>query len=191
MAPISCQPQCVKGIYSRSHNALNNELYIITRVQTGWVIHWVSVRSLFFLFFGCWYHIRCKILCVLSCVMINFLRVHLSGILVFIIPTATKLGGVYWIDPVCLFIHPPAHTPAHPTRPLTFCVHPVPSTVPDGFFPYLVQIINSMRECVAFEDPWPWPISSKSFSLDLENRVRSVASTVLDEFVFIFGTNDN
>ena len=29
---------------------------------------------------------------------------------------------------------------------------------------------------------WPWPISSRSFGLDLENRVRSVASTVLDRF---------
>ena len=29
---------------------------------------------------------------------------------------------------------------------------------------------------------WPWPISSRSFGLDLENRVRSVAFTVLDGF---------
>ena len=29
---------------------------------------------------------------------------------------------------------------------------------------------------------WPWPISSMSSDLDLENRVRSVASTVLDGF---------
>ena len=29
---------------------------------------------------------------------------------------------------------------------------------------------------------WPWPISSRSFGLDLENRVRSVVSTVLDGF---------
>ena len=41
-------------------------------------------------------------------------------------------------------------------------------------------MINSMRGCVACDDPWPWPISSRSFGLDLENRVRSVASTVLD-----------
>ena len=58
----------------------------------------------------------------------------------------------------------------------------VASTVLDGFFPYLVQMINSMRGCVACDDPWPWPISSRSFGLDLENRVRSVASTVLDGF---------
>ena len=56
------------------------------------------------------------------------------------------------------------------------------STVLDGFFPYLAQIITSMRGCVAYNDPWPWPISSRSFGLGLENRVRSVASTVLDGF---------
>ena len=66
--------------------------------------------------------------------------------------------------------------------PLTFRVRPVASTVQDGFFPYLVQMINSMRGCVACDDPWPWPISSRSFGLDLENHVRSVASTVLDGF---------
>ena len=43
-------------------------------------------------------------------------------------------------------------------------------------------MINGMRRCVACDDPWPWPISSRSFSLDLENRVRSVASTILDGF---------
>ena len=39
-----------------------------------------------------------------------------------------------------------------------------------------------MRGCVACNGLWPWPISSRSFGLDLENRVRSVASTVLDGF---------
>ena len=87
------------------------------------------------------------------------------------IPLATKLGGVYWIHPVCLSV-----------CLLTFRVRPVASTVEDGFFPYLVQMINSMRGCVACDDLWPWRISSRSFSLDLENRVRSVASTVLDGF---------
>ena len=43
-------------------------------------------------------------------------------------------------------------------------------------------MINSMRGCVACDDLWPWPISSRSFGLDLENRVRFVASTVLDGF---------
>ena len=56
------------------------------------------------------------------------------------------------------------------------------STVLDGFFPYLIQMITSMRRCVASDDLWPWPISSRSFDLDFENCVRSVASTVLDGF---------
>ena len=56
------------------------------------------------------------------------------------------------------------------------------STVLNGFFPYLAQMITSMRGCVAYNHLWPWPISSRSFGLGLENRVRSVASTVLDGF---------
>ena len=56
------------------------------------------------------------------------------------------------------------------------------STVLDGFFPYLAQMITSMRGCVAYNDLWPWPITSRSFGLGLENHVRSVASTVFDGF---------
>ena len=56
------------------------------------------------------------------------------------------------------------------------------STVLDGFFPYFKQMITSMRGCVAYNDLWPWPISSRSFGLGLENRVRSVASTIRDGF---------
>ena len=51
-----------------------------------------------------------------------------------------------------------------------------------AFFPYLVQIIISIRGCVACNDLWPWPIFSRSFSLDLEICDRSVASKVLDGF---------
>ena len=56
------------------------------------------------------------------------------------------------------------------------------STVLDGFFPYFAQIITNMTGCVAYNDLRPWPISSRSFGLGLENLVRSVASTVLDGF---------
>ena len=63
------------------------------------------------------------------------------------------------------------------------CVRSVASTVPDGVFPYLVQMINSVRRCVACDDLRPWPISSRSFDLHLENLVRSVASAVLDGFL--------
>ena len=47
-------------------------------------------------------------------------------------------------------------------------------------------MITTMRGCVAHNDLWPWPISSRSFGLDLENRVRSVAFTVLDGFFLYF-----
>ena len=63
-------------------------------------------------------------------------------------------------------------------------VSSVASTVLDGFFPYLVQMITSMRRC---DDLWPWPISSRSFDLDFENRVRSVTFSVLDWLFFTFG----
>ena len=43
-------------------------------------------------------------------------------------------------------------------------------------------ISSRKRRCVACDDFWPWPIFSGSFGLDLENRVRSAASTVLDGF---------
>ena len=56
------------------------------------------------------------------------------------------------------------------------------SIVLDGFFLYLAQIIISIRGYVPCNDLWPWPIFSRSFGLDLENRVPSVASTVLDGF---------
>ena len=93
------------------------------------------------------------------------------------IPSSTKLRGI--LDSPCLSVR----LSVRPSVcPLTFRVRPVASTVQDEFFPYLVQMINSMRGCVACDDPWPWPISSRPFSLDLENRVRSVASTVLDRF---------
>ena len=86
---------------------------------------------------------------------------------------------INWIHPVCLSVR---LSVCLSVCSLTFRVRPVASTVQDGFFPYLVQMINSMRGCVPCDDPWPWPISSRSFSLDLENRVRSVASTVMDGF---------
>ena len=43
-------------------------------------------------------------------------------------------------------------------------------------------MITSMRGCLAYNDLWPWPISSRSFGLGLENRVRFITSTVLDGF---------
>ena len=90
-----------------------------------------------------------------------------------------KVRGVGILDSPCLSV-------CLSDCPLTFRVRPVASTVQDGLFPYLVQMINSMRGCVACDYLRPWPISSRSFGFDLENRVRSVASTVLDGFVLFF-----
>ena len=84
-----------------------------------------------------------------------------------------EVWGLYWIHPACVSV-------CLSVCPLTFRVRIVTSTVQDGLFPYLVQIINSLKGCVACDDPWPWPLFSRSFGLDLENRVHYVASTVLD-----------
>ena len=67
----------------------------------------------------------------------------------------------------------------HSTLNFENSVRSVASTVLDGFFPYLLQMITSMRRCVACDALWPWPISSRSFDLDFENRVRSVKFSVL------------
>ena len=85
-------------------------------------------------------------------------------------PTQRSCWGLYWFHSVRPSVRPASR------------VRSVASTVQDGFFPYLIQMINGMRGCVACDDPWPWPISSRSLGLHLENRVRSVASTVLDGF---------
>ena len=96
--------------------------------------------------------------------------VYSFGWILFIPPTQQSCWGVYWFHSVRPSICPSSR------------VRSVASTVQDGSFPYLVQMINGMRGCLACDDPWPWPISSRSFGLDLENHVRSVASTVLDGF---------
>ena len=93
-------------------------------------------------------------------------------------------GGI--LDSPCLSICLPVRlsvrlSVCQSVCPLTFHVCPVASTIQDGFFPYLVQMIISMRRCVACDDLWPWPISSWSFDLDFENRVRSVTFSVLDQ----------
>ena len=47
-------------------------------------------------------------------------------------------------------------------------------------------MIISMRRCVACDDLWPWPISSRSFDLDLENRVRSWCLQFLMDSFYIW-----
>ena len=63
----------------------------------------------------------------------------------------------------------------------TLVYYTPPPPPPPPPFPYLAQMITSMRGCVAYNDLWPWQIHSRSFGLGLENRVRSVVSTILDE----------
>ena len=110
-------------------------------------------------------------------VSVNTFRKFNSSRISTIYTHRNEVRGVYWIQPVylsvCLSVCPSV-------CPLTFRVRPVASTVQNGFFPYLVQMITSIRRCVACDDLWPWPISSRSFDLDLENRVRSVTFSVLD-----------
>ena len=68
-------------------------------------------------------------------------------------------------------------------------VHSTVCTFLDEFFLYLAQMITNMRGCVACNDLWPWPISSRSFSHDFAIKllkygtscgVCSTACTVLD-----------
>ena len=121
----------------------------------------------------------------LSCCITHLnLRIthYIFGFLFIILyPRNEVRGGI--LDSPCLSVCPSVClSVCLSVCPLTFRVRPVASTVQDGFFPYLVQMINSTRGCVACDDLWPWPISSRLFGLDLKNRVRSVASTVLDGF---------
>ena len=86
----------------------------------------------------------------------------------FYTPRTTKLI-IYWFHSVRQSVRPSV-CPACSVRS-------VACRVLDRFFPYLIQMITSMRRC---DDLWPWPISSRSFDLDFENRVRSVTFSVLD-----------
>ena len=142
------------------------------------------VQNVIWLFFFCHSWARC-IFTRVQCWAHKYFVKWLSGIIEwpqseiamkvswFLYPPQQSYGGM--LDSPCLFVCPSV-------CPLTFRVRPVASTVQDGFFPYLVQMINSMRGCVACDDPWPWPLPSRSFGLDLENHVCSVAFAVLDGF---------
>ena len=114
----------------------------------------------------------------------------------------------YFYFPTFLSVkyNPPPHTPPPPSHPHTPHPHPhtphphtphpkekydtschvrsitYTYTVPDRFFPYLAQMITSMRGCVARNDLWPWPISSRSFS-------HSAVTWAISWIIFISGTN--
>ena len=80
----------------------------------------------------------------------------------FVLENFTIAGYFPYILSIAVFIHP---------------------AVLDGFFPYLAQMITGMKGCVAYNNLWPGPISSRSFGLGLENRVHSVAlQFLMDSF---------
>ena len=71
-------------------------------------------------------------------------------------------------------------------------------TVLNGFFPYLSQIIYTMRRCITCNHIWIWPISSKSFShkyaiellkYGIPCRVHSTISS--GWITSLLGTNDH
>ena len=90
----------------------------------------------------------------------------------FLYPHTSKLLGVYWFHSVRLSVHP-SRIPC-----------PICSIYSSGWILFIfgTQMMNSMSGCVACDDPWPGPISSRSLGLDLVNCVRSVVSTFLDGF---------
>ena len=56
-------------------------------------------------------------------------------------------------------------------------VNSTASTVLDGFFPYLTQMITNMKGCVIHNDLWPWPISSRAFSHDFVIKLLKYGAT--------------
>ena len=96
-------------------------------------------------------------------------------------PRTTKLW--YWVHSVRPSVSPSVRPACH--------VRSVLSTLLDGFFPYLTQMITSMRRCATHNDLWPWPIFSRSFRHDFAIKllkygtscgVHSTACTLLDGF---------
>ena len=72
-------------------------------------------------------------------------------------------------------------------------------TVLDGFFAFLAQMITSIRGCVAWNDLWPWPISSWLFSHDCNKTakiwhiLRCLLCSMYSSgwILYLFGTNDH
>ena len=79
----------------------------------------------------------------------------------FIPPAQASCWGIYWFHSDCSTIHPSILS----IRP-TCCFCYEMATIVGGFFPYEVQMITSMWECVTHNDLWPGPLSSRSFSHD-------------------------
>ena len=82
----------------------------------------------------------------------------------------------------------------------TYCgVHSTACTLLDGIFPYWAQMITSIRGCATYNDLWPWPRSSKSFSHDCNKtaKIWHILSCPLYSMyssgwiLSVFGTDDH
>ena len=91
----------------------------------------------------------------------------------FIIPPEQRsCWGVYWFHSV------------RPSVRLSRLLCPLCNIYSSGWILSILATNDHYHERVCrTQDLWPWPISWRSFGLDLENRVRSVASTVQDGFL--------
>ena len=56
----------------------------------------------------------------------------------------------------------------------TSCVRSTARTVLNGFFQYLTQMIIGMRQCVASNDLWTWPISWRSLGHDFAVKLPQI-----------------
>ena len=64
------------------------------------------------------------------------------------------------------------------------------STVLDGFFPYVAQMITNLRGCVAYNDLWPWHIFKVIWPWTWKScPLRSIYSSWW--ILSIFDTNDH
>ena len=67
-------------------------------------------------------------------------------------PAPTSLQGLYWI---------------HPCLPMIIHIRSVAPAIMNEFFPYLAQLITSIKRCVSYNGIWPWHIASSSTSYNL------------------------
>ena len=89
-------------------------------------------------------------------------------------PRTTKLLGVYWFHPVRLSVRPSVRLSRLPC--------PLCNIYSSRWILSILLATNDHYHERVCRTQWLWPISSRSFGLDLENRVRSVESTALDGF---------
>ena len=98
--------------------------------------------------------------------------------ILIILPEQRSCWGVYWFQSVRPSVRPSARLSRLPCPPCNI--------YSSGWILSILATNDHYHEKVCHTQ-WPLtlPISSRSFDLDLENRVRSVASTVLDGFFYL------